>query len=229
MCETRPRATRRPALLPGPLWNSLPNTAEVEYAPAAPLVSVGGRALRSWRSHPSSWELGKRHRKFWQRRPACVALLGREPNALSSLFSCGIRREGTAHGYQAASFDLPFPSDWLLLASSLSPSGARSPKDTPDLGYRYFAGRAGQACSPPNELFSSVPRRTSTLTYPEVARGTQSSKSYPNSSTWTTSWNGDPRALWGKPRWLPTHQERTPRLFRGESPSESISLGSEVS
>lgn len=90
--------------------------------------------------------------------------------------------------------------------------------------------QTGQAYSPPNAFFFSVPPRTSTLTSPGVARGIQSSKPYPNSSTWTTSWNGDPHALRRKPRWLPTHQERTPRLFGGGgSPSESISLSSVLS
>lgn len=65
--------------------------------------------------------------------------------------------------------------------------------------------QTGQAYSLTNAFFSSVLSRTSTLTSPGVAKGAQSSKPYPNCSTWTTSWNGDPRALWGKPRWLPTH------------------------
>lgn len=86
-------------------------------------------------------------------------------------------------------FDLPIrppPSDFSHPRFRSTPGSARSPKDTPDLGHRYFAERTRGSHippTPPSSFFSSVPPRTCTLTSPEVASCTRSPKTYPSART----------------------------------------------
>lgn len=81
------------------------------------------------------------------------------------------------------------PSDFSSHSRFRStPGSARSPKDTPDLGHRYFAGITRGSLIPPprppaSSFFSSVPPRTCTLTSPEVDSGTRSPKTYPSART----------------------------------------------
>lgn len=159
---------------------------------------------------------------------------GGNPILSQASFLVGSGGRGSAHGYRVAAFDLPFPSVCLLLASSLSPSGAGSPKDTPDLGYRYFAGRTNRSGMLPAKCILLCPHHHQDE-YPNFSRGCQR---HPKLEIVSKQFNLDNFLEWGSQCSLGkttlaahTSGEDTSTFPRGggESPSESISLGSQCS